>query len=107
MGGVLVLFAAGLAVACMNVTPRGSYRGLAVLAILGVVTPGLGMLPYVAIARPPYWWIFYSRLAGASPFRVFFLGAGFIICLPWEALPPLTLTAAGGVFTPLYPHLQT
>src|SRR5258708_33503900 len=104
IGGVIVLFAAGLAAACMNVTPRGSYRGLAVLAILGVVTLGLGMLPYVAIARPPYWWIFYSRLAVASQFGVFILGAVFISALPWRALRAVTLAAAVLVFSAM--HLQ-
>jgi hypothetical protein len=86
IGLPIVMFATALGVLWYRVPAGHSYRNLVELVALGILTLGAGMLPYVAIARPPYWWGFYSRLAVASQFGAFILGSAFLSMLPWRKL---------------------
>src|SRR5258708_34142772 len=53
IGGVLVLFAAGLAAACINSPPRGAYRGRALPSLPAGGQLGFGVCVDCPSARPP------------------------------------------------------
>jgi hypothetical protein len=78
-----------IGIASYGVRTRPQSRHLYAVAIIGVIVLGAGALPYIAAHRPPIWTGFYSRLAVASQFGIFILGA---VALEWLGRPWLRAT---------------